>query len=186
MPLLCVPQTQTLSSNAVWHDSRNSTALALALGIPDRQVMYMHVWAPKYSIRLTDRLRADQLTLFGRPPLRDLQHNLGQTSAGLAEIPCTGNLDSVDGIQLSDWRRVSGSVSPATPIGEEFQLVQILDPARKVVGYATLIEEQSDNASGTATSPTRFIGYIAAGTQTDGLTLADRRWVCSPALRRTP
>jgi hypothetical protein len=180
-------QLKALQSHQQVLFERNIAALALALGILDQaQIGTIHD-QPDAALPLAKKAAAGNLSVFGRPPLKNARERLGTQSAlgAAAAAPCQGHLDAVQKI-IGDARylQVSGWIfNPATHSVPD--VVDLVDSQGRVVGLALTGQPRLDVAQAVAPAAaySGFKGYLSADQQGKTVTLQDTAGSCQLSIQ---
>jgi hypothetical protein len=182
--MLMLPvQLKALQSHQRVIFERNLAALALALEIKD-QVQIGNVYPhAEPTLTIAKKAAAGDLSVFGRPPLKNARERLGTQSAlgATAAAPCQGHLDA--GQQIIGeprYLRVSGWIfNPATHTVPE--VLNLADSQGRVVGLALTGQPRPDVAKAVvapAAAFSGFKGYLSADQQGKTVTLVDTAASC--------
>jgi hypothetical protein len=156
-------QLRALGSVTFTEDARRTTALAVALGVPDATVLAETYSAPETAIPTGVRLAHDGLTLLGSSDYRDLLKRVDT----LSELqPKKGGCDvvmiSFAQVPQTRWSRVWGSLALTGQAEAVPVLAPIVDQEGRIRGYAQTGLVRGD-ANRTLLPPTErsgFLGYL--------------------------
>jgi len=154
-------QVRAARGEADMLQNREIAALALELGIKDKE--YISLVYPKMEepLALALAAQARELTVFGRFPYRGLKTQLGSDAASETLSVCSGRLEKVVGLpEDTRYWRISGWIFD-DPAGASPKLVKIVKD-KTVIGFALTGQSRRDLASSLSKPAVRagFVGYM--------------------------
>ncbi|QYY32318.1 hypothetical protein K2O51_16145 [Cupriavidus pinatubonensis] len=143
---------------------RNIAALALSLGVDDGAAIRTVFPNPTVARRIGDEAIADNLSVFGQYPFKDLRRQLGAQMRSDVPEQCRGSLDTIDAIpgdsrfvKLEGW--ILDGQAPHSG-----QLVRLFDAGGRIIGFAIQGSLRPDVAKAVGKEGARsgFTGYVKA------------------------
>lgn len=169
--LLCLLNVPKILFQLEWAPAinvqRSAAMLALELGVPDEKIIKTVIFSSEAGLSGSRYAVEHNVSVFGRPPVRDLRERIGTTlpPADAPPTHCFAHLDKAETIEgVPTYRRIRGwAFDPADSSKTQGWLV--LDTQDRVVGAVLSGSPRPDVAQALNRSAGRagFLGY--AGTE---------------------